>query len=117
MVKGTIQLDFKGKQSETELEACDMLFAVGIKQVEKNGDEYEYLSQNMTFGWLKPTHAINCLAESIMNQLGKIFKEDPIAAYAAMQQFKKLVGGHAEQYMFDHLEEILEMKREGKPCQ
>lgn len=111
MVIGTIQWDFKGEQSEAELEECDMLFAVGIKQVEKNRDEYEYVSQNMVFGWIKLTHAISCLAKSIMARPGKMFEEDPIMAYTAMQQFKKLVGGHADQYMLDNLAKILEMKR------
>lgn len=117
MIKGMINCAFDGEKSDIEVPECDMLFAAGIKKVEETEDGCGYVAMNLALGGVKSSHAIECLATSVISQIGKIHEDDPIRAYAAMQQFKSIANKQIDKFMLDNLTRILEMKREGEPCQ
>lgn len=112
MVKGMINCDFDGKKSDIEVIECDMLFAIGIKKVDETEEGCGYVAMNMVLGGIKSSHAIECLATSVISQIGKIYEDDPIRAYAAMQQFKSIANKQIDKFMLDNLGKILKMRED-----
>lgn len=107
MLRGTITGEFADEKYEGSINECDMLFVFGFKNLGSKESGIEYHSQNITLGGGHPEHIMKCLAKSIIYQIGKMYNDDPLMAFAMIQEFKKLVSENVYAYMFDNLSEVL----------
>ena len=111
MIKGTIECSFGEVKTNTVLGPCELLFAVGIQEAGNSLDRTRYMSQCAILGGgLNPTHVIECLGKSIMSMLKEYCEGSADATLKAMMTFQKLVKEETNEYMMDHVKEILAEK-------
>ncbi|RGC23074.1 hypothetical protein DWX59_23640 [Enterocloster aldenensis] len=111
MIKGTIECSFGEVKTNAELSPCELLFAIGIQETENSVSHVKYQSQCMLVGGgLNPPHVIECLGESIMSMLEEYCEGNADATLKAMMTFQKLVKEETNEYMMNHVKEILAEK-------
>lgn len=111
MIKGTIECSFGEVKTNAELDPCKLLFAIGIKEAESNIGQVRHLSQCTIIGeGMNPPYVIECLGKSIMSMLKEYCEGNADATLKAMMTFQKLVKEETNEYMMDHVKEILAEK-------
>ena len=106
MIKGIIEYSVEDQAGKTEIAECEMLIAIGLKEVNEKQDTCGYAAQNIILGGIDPLHLSECLAVSIMSQIETMYGDHPRLAFHMMRQFKQIIVRKTEEYMMDHVAEL-----------
>lgn len=108
MIKGIIEYNTENNTGKTEIAECEMLIAIGLKEVNGKQDTCDYTAQNIILGRINSMHFSECLAVSIMSQIETIYGDHPRMAFQIMKQFKQIIMRKTEEYMMNHVAELSE---------
>lgn len=107
MIKGIIENGFNGIGQTTELNPCDLLMAVGIRELEDGPSSRKYKTQCMLLGRKGiPSHVVECLAESIVSILVEYGGDKPAEALRMLADFQRQFEEESAKYLIEHFDGI-----------